>query len=97
VRAPHATGAPVSVPSNGEPVDRKAQARADRDAQKKLKAVERKISKLDDEKRAVSEQLLSVTEAAEAQRLHTQLTETTAQLAKLEEEWLQLSTELESA
>jgi ATP-binding cassette subfamily F protein 3 len=77
-------------------VDRKARARADRDSQKKLKAVERKIARLDDEKRGVGEKLLSVTDAAEARRLQTQLTSLTAELATLEEEWLELSSELDA-
>jgi ATP-binding cassette subfamily F protein 3 len=67
LRAPHASGAPVSLPASAAP-DRKASARADRDAQKKLKAVER-----------------------------TQLATVTSELAALEEEWLQLSAEMESA
>jgi ATP-binding cassette subfamily F protein 3 len=78
-------------------VDRKARARADRDGQKKLKAVERKIARIDEEKRAVNERLLTVTNAAEAQRLHSELSTLTASLAELEEEWLELSSELESA
>jgi ATP-binding cassette subfamily F protein 3 len=99
LRAPHATGpsgagAPPPVVST---VDRKARARSDRDAQKKLKSVERKISRIDEEKRGVSEQLLTVTGAAEAQKLHREFTALTAELAQLEEEWIELSTELESA
>jgi ATP-binding cassette subfamily F protein 3 len=90
---PHGAGAPPSVDSTA---DRKARARNDRDAQKKLKAVERKIGRLDEEKRAVNDQLLSVTDATEAQRLHKQVAELTSQLAKLEEEWLALSSEMES-
>jgi ATP-binding cassette subfamily F protein 3 len=96
LRAPHGTGA--TAPSMPDPaVDRKAKARADRDAQKKLKAVERKIARLDEEKRTVSEKLLSVTDASEAKRLHAELAQLTAGLAQLEEEWLELSAELESA
>ena len=72
-------------------------ARADREGQKKLKNVERKIARLDEEKRELSERLLSVTDAAEAQRLHADLTKVTGELTQLEEEWLQLSAELESA
>ena len=89
LRAPHTPASPgqpkVSV------ADRKTQSRADRDAQKKLKAVERKIARLDEEKRAASDALLSVTEAAEAQRLHARVAELTAELAELEDEWLALS------
>jgi len=97
LRAPHtvATGGPP-VTSNAEPVaDRKARARADRDAQKKLKSVERKIARLDEEKRGVSEQLMSVTDVAEAQRVQRQLAALTTELAQLEEQWLKLSSELE--
>jgi ATP-binding cassette subfamily F protein 3 len=94
LRAPHTTGAP-SMPAGSDGVDRKARARADRDTQKKLKNVERKIARLDEEKRGVSERLLSVTDAAEAQALHQQLTELTTELAELEEQWLELSAELE--
>jgi ATP-binding cassette subfamily F protein 3 len=99
LRAPHTTTAAAGLPAappNGQP-DRKAQARADRDSQKKLKAVERKIARLDEEKRAVQEQLLTVTETAEAQRLHSQLGQLTTELTELEEQWLDLSSELESA
>jgi ATP-binding cassette subfamily F protein 3 len=98
LRAPHGTASQPSMPFNGEPmVDRKARARADRDAQKKLKAVERRIARLDEEKRGVGESLLTVTDASEAQRLQKQLADLTAELAQLEEEWLELSAELESA
>jgi ATP-binding cassette, subfamily F, member 3 len=90
LRAPHASGPPKdSAAASGE--DRKARARADRDSQKKLKAVERKIAKLDGEKRAISDNLLTVTDAKEAQRLHAELAKLTDELAKLEEEWLELS------
>jgi ATP-binding cassette subfamily F protein 3 len=95
LRAPHATGVPgttTSVP----PVDRKAQARADRDAQKKLKAVERKIARLDEEKRDVNARLLEVTDAVEAHRLQVRATELTRDLELLENEWLELSSQLES-
>jgi ATP-binding cassette subfamily F protein 3 len=94
LRAPHSTGAP-SMPTGSGDVERKAQARADRDAQKKLKAVERKIARLDEEKRAASERLLAVTDAAEAQALHKHLAKLTSDLAELEEQWLELSAELE--
>jgi ATP-binding cassette subfamily F protein 3 len=97
LRAPHAASPHAGTPPAGLPTaDRKAQARADRDAQKKLKSVERKIARLDEEKRALSEQLLTVTETAAAQQLQKQVAERAAELQALEEEWLELSSEMES-
>jgi ATP-binding cassette subfamily F protein 3 len=71
--------------------DRKTQARADREAQRKLKGVERKIARLDEEKRAASDSLLSATDVAEAEQLHARVASLTAELAELEDEWLALS------
>jgi ATP-binding cassette subfamily F protein 3 len=97
LRAPHASPNPGSLATVMPAADRKARARADRDGQKKLKNVERKIARLDEEKRDLNERLLAVTDAAEAQQLHAELTKLTDELAELEEQWLDLSTELESA
>jgi ATP-binding cassette subfamily F protein 3 len=97
LRAPHSTANPGSLAAVPTGVDKKARARADREGQKKLKNVERKIARLDEEKRALSDQLLKVTDATEAQRMHTELTKLTDELKQLEEEWLELSAELESA
>ncbi len=96
LRAPHGTAVAPNLPAADPTEDRKGRARADRDSQKKLKAVERKISRMDEEKRALSDQLLSVTETAKAKRLQTELARVTAELEKLEEEWLELSAELEA-
>jgi ATP-binding cassette subfamily F protein 3 len=90
LRAPHTVATPGNVPTRA-PAARKAGGRSDRDAQKKLKSVERKIAKLDDEKKAAAETLLTVTDAAEAQRLHAQVAQLTIELATLEDEWLSLS------
>jgi ATP-binding cassette subfamily F protein 3 len=95
LRSPHATsphGAHAGTPpANGTPVERKAKGRSDRDAQKKLKAVERKIAKLDEEKKSVAEQLLTVSTTTDAKRLQSEMAQMTEELAKLEEEWLELS------
>jgi ATP-binding cassette subfamily F protein 3 len=85
-------GKPNVVPTDGA-AGRKSSGRDDREARKKLKAVERKIAKLDEEKKATSEALLTVTDAAEARRLHTQLKNLVTELATFEEEWLALSEE----
>jgi ATP-binding cassette subfamily F protein 3 len=97
LRAPHGTTSKPSMPGVSALVDRKARARQDRDSQKKLKAVERKIARIDDEKKSVGEKLLSVTETAEAKRLQSELARLMDELSQLEEEWLELSADLESA
>jgi ATP-binding cassette subfamily F protein 3 len=97
LRAPHVSGPSVKVADAAALPARKVTARSDRDAQKKLKAVERKIARLDEEKKGISEKLLTVMETAEATRLQAQLAKLTAELATLEEEWLERSAELESA
>ena len=45
----------------------------------------------------LGEQLLTVANKADAQRLQAEVAKLTAELATLEEEWLELSSELESA
>ena len=95
LRAPHASGPSVKAADAAAVPGRKVNARSDRDAQKKLKAVERKIARLDDEKKGISEKLLTVMERAEATRLQGELAKLTAELATLEEEWLALSADFE--
>lgn len=69
----------------------KRDGRAGRDAQKKLKSVERKIAKLDDEKKQLNEELLTVTETADAKRIQQRLSVIGEELETLEVEWLELS------
>lgn len=78
-------------PHQTDIAETKPRGRSDRDAQKKLKALERKIAKLDDEKKAVSAQLMSATDPHEATRLQKQLASLTAEVEGLEHEWLDLS------
>jgi ATP-binding cassette subfamily F protein 3 len=90
LRAAHTVATPghVTPPAAGS---KKPSARNDRDAQKKLKSVERKIAKLDDEKKVAAAALLTVTETKEAQRLQAEVARLTDELATLEDEWLSLS------
>jgi ATP-binding cassette subfamily F protein 3 len=97
LRAPPATGPSVKDAAPSGLAARKPDARSDREAQKKLKAVERKIAKLDEEKRGISDKLLAVTEMVEATRLQAEMARLTTELAALEEEWLERSAELDSA
>jgi ATP-binding cassette subfamily F protein 3 len=96
LRAPHGTTSTPNSPVAPAAGERKGRGRSDQDSRKKLKAVERKIAKLDDEKKALGQQLLTVTETKEAQRVQAELTRVTAELATLEEEWLELSSEMDS-
>lgn len=74
---------------------RKLGGKEERELQKKLRAVERKIARLDDEKKAVQDRLLSIAAVAEAQAAHKELSEIAGELQQLEEEWLVISAELE--
>ncbi|TWT74431.1 putative ABC transporter ATP-binding protein YheS [Posidoniimonas polymericola] len=74
----------------------KSRGRSERDAQKKLKSLERKIAKLDDEKKSISEQLLTATEAKRASELQEQINTISGELETLEEEWLELYNEVEA-
>ncbi|QDU90895.1 putative ABC transporter ATP-binding protein YheS [Pirellulimonas nuda] len=81
--------------SGGGADDKKARARADRDSQKRLKAVERKIAKLDDERKALTASQATLTGAKEAQEAHAKLAELNAEIGSLESEWLELWEEVE--
>ena len=69
--------------------------RNDRDVQKEMRALERNIAALDEQKRDTNARLLATTDAAEALRLHNDLTALAMQLAELEEQWCTLQAELE--
>jgi ATP-binding cassette subfamily F protein 3 len=74
---------------------RKLGGKEERELQKKLRTVERKIAKLDDEKKEVQSRLMTISTSAEAQAAHMQLSTITGELAQLEEEWLAITGELE--
>ena len=98
LRAPHGTSAPPSMPAATAAVRIARRApgpiatrrRSSRRSNGRSPGWTRRSGR-------VSEKLLTVTDAAEAQRLHAELAKLTAELATLEEEWLELSAELESA
>jgi ATP-binding cassette subfamily F protein 3 len=68
--------------------------RNDRDLRRELSNLERSIAKLDTEKKQANAAMLAATDAAEALRLHTQLTAVTAKLAEAEERWLAIQDQL---
>ncbi len=71
--------------------DQRVAQRDDRKAEKELKNLEKRIAKLDEEKRDVNGKLMSETNPDEALRLHDQLSKLTAELTEAEERWLELS------
>ncbi|MEM8946429.1 MAG: ABC-F family ATP-binding cassette domain-containing protein [Planctomycetota bacterium] len=93
LRAEHtARGTPDATTSAG---GRKLGGREERELQKKHKAVERKIAKLDEEKKAINAELLQVTDVKEAQQLHEKLAGVSSEVEQLEEQWLEIYNELE--
>jgi ATP-binding cassette subfamily F protein 3 len=82
-----ATGA-ISRPA------RKLSGREERDLEKRLKSLERKIAKLDDEKKDLNAKLLEAADAAEAKRLRDRLATLAEEVATLEHEWLEASGDL---
>jgi ATP-binding cassette subfamily F protein 3 len=65
--------------------------RAQRKVEKEIKNLEKKIARLDDEKRALGKKLLNETDPDEAVRLHEEQTRISEELQEAEERWLELS------
>jgi ATP-binding cassette subfamily F protein 3 len=89
----HVRGTPV--PTTSVTASRKLGGKEERELQKKLRTVERKIAKLDEEKKDVQNRLSSITATAAAQAAHHELATIAGELKQLEEEWLAISGELE--
>jgi len=62
-----------------------------RKREKEVKNLERKIAKLDDEKKDLNKKLLTETDPGEAVRLHDQMKEIESELSEAEERWMELS------
>lgn len=62
-----------------------------REAQKEIKKIERLIAKLDKEKKALNEELLKCTDAAEALVLHDDFAKASQQLEDAEHKWMELT------
>ncbi|MEN1681342.1 MAG: ABC-F family ATP-binding cassette domain-containing protein [Planctomycetota bacterium] len=87
---------PARSSGDDEKATRKAAGRAGRDAQKRLKSVERKIAKLDDERKDLTAQLATATETAEAVDLQQRLALLTSEVETLEAEWMELYEQVEA-
>jgi ATP-binding cassette, subfamily F, member 3 len=75
----------------------RAPRKSERDARKELKAIERTIAQLDEQRRALNQQLMNCTNANEALRLHNEIAAITGQLEPAEERWCELQEDLEGA
>ena len=62
-----------------------------RELRKKIRSIERKIAKLDDQRKELKEKLLQVTDADLAMDLHNQIEEISKKLEAAEEQWLELN------
>ena len=87
-RSKSVAGGPPPKPKS---TDSRQGQRDQRKAEKELKNLERKIARLDDEKRAINEKMMTETNPKEAVRLHEKLTEIAEELRSAEERWIELS------
>jgi ATP-binding cassette subfamily F protein 3 len=94
-----ARNAAMSKPLPGKqskPVKRVAR-RDERKVRKEISKTQKAVARLDKDKTALSEQLMTETDPAEALRLHEEVTRLTTELAEAEQRWFELQEELESA
>ncbi len=86
---------PASVLKPAKAAPRPA-GRSEKVVRKEIKAVEQSIAQLDEQKRTLNAQLQTSTDAAEALRLHNEVTAVSEKLAESEDRWCQLQEELET-
>ena len=88
-----AAGKPSAPPpvKMGNAKDYRASQQESRKAEKEIKNLEKKIAKLDDDKKAINAKLLTETDPDEAVRLHDELTKLSGDLESAEERWMELS------
>ena len=78
-------------PKNNDKKSGKVNQNEQRALRKKIKAIERKIANLDDEKKALTAKMTETTDAAEALELHEKIEAIALDLAAAENEWLELN------
>jgi ATP-binding cassette subfamily F protein 3 len=87
--------APAIVPKSTAAVN--SSRRDVRTIRKEIATIEKTISRLDDQKKKASVELLATSDASEAMRLHNEVQAVTTQLQEAEERWCQLQAESENA
>ncbi len=80
-------------PPKSSSADQRNDQRNQRRRQKEIKNLEKKIAKLDDDKRDINDKLLQETDPDEAVRLHEQLTKLAEELAEIEDRWMELASD----
>ncbi|HMP06788.1 MAG TPA: ABC transporter ATP-binding protein, partial [Lacipirellulaceae bacterium] len=91
LRAEHATYCAAAPAGAAAPAKRKLSGREERELDKRLKSLERKIAKLDQEKKDLNARLMEVTDAAAAKEVQERLAAVGDEIAQLEHEWLEAS------
>ncbi len=88
-------GAAVSggPPPKAKTTDHRQNQRDQRRTEKEVKNLEKKIARLDDDKRELNQKLLAATDPTEAVRLHEQITRIGDELVEAEERWMELSSQ----
>jgi ATP-binding cassette subfamily F protein 3 len=93
---PKTSGAPVRGAASPR-TDGRSQAQREREMKKELAALERKIERLDERKKAIQAELLTVTESRAARRLQEELATLSPQIEELEHKWLELHEAIEAS
>jgi len=78
----------------GSKAEKPAAARDIHTQRKTLRNLEKSIAKLDEQKKALSAEMMKTSDAKKAMELHTQLESVTKELADVEEKWVELQQEL---
>ena len=84
----------AKIPAGKAPSVAKSNNRDQRKMRKELNAIERKIAKLDGEKKELDKEMLKTTDAEEAMKLHEKISEIATQLSESEDRWCEIQEEL---
>jgi ATP-binding cassette subfamily F protein 3 len=88
---PVTRGTPKTMKPSASAADaNKSEAQLQREWKKEVSALEKKIAKIDEQKKSVQAKLMEATDAATAQRLHDELTALASELDAAESRWLEL-------
>jgi ATP-binding cassette subfamily F protein 3 len=91
--AKHAAGGDSASAVASAPA-RKLSGREERELEKRLRAIERKIAKLDEEKKELTAKLMETVDAKQASQTQTELAAMAQEIESLEHEWLEVSGDL---